>query len=81
MSLDEPLDYPFDEIVAHVEELRRTRPGIRCYQKYTCAGCGARLGIGEPFKFYTQGACDKCDAVTNIRQQGCNFLIVMEVVP
>lgn len=75
------LDHPFDEVVAQVESLRRTRPGIKCYQKFTCAGCGNRLTIDEPFRFYTQGTCDNCPAVTDIRAQGCNYLIVMEVRP
>lgn len=73
-------DYPFDEVVAAVTRLRRDRPEAECYQKFTCAGCGNRLTIDEPYRFYTQGTCDKCDAVTDIEKQGCNYLIVMKGV-
>lgn len=77
--MNESLDHPFAEVVAQVEHLRRTRPGVLCYQKFTCAGCGNRLGIEEPYRFYTQGTCDECDAITNIEKQGCNYILVMTV--
>lgn len=72
------LDFPFDEIVATVTELK-AKGGFLAFQKFTCVGCGNRLTMEEPFKFYTEGTCDNCDAVTNIKQQGCNYLLIMEV--
>lgn len=71
---DKPKDHPFDEVIAEVE--RQIAMGRICYQKFTCAGCGARLTIEEPNKFHTLGTCDKCPAVTDIKKQGCNYMLV-----
>lgn len=73
---DEQLDFPFDEVVKKVQELK-ARGGFVAFQKFTCAGCGNRLTIDEPFKFYTEGTCDNCPAVTDIVQQGCNYMLVV----
>lgn len=72
----EPLDGPFDEVVANANRL--CLQGHAVYQKFTCAGCGQRLTIEEPCVFHTVGTCDQCPAVTDIRAQGCNFLLVMK---
>jgi hypothetical protein len=70
-------DYPFDEVAAAAEKLANA--GHKIHQKFTCAGCGQRLTIEEPNVFYTEGTCDQCPAVTNIREQGCNYLIYMRL--
>jgi len=70
------LDHPFDTIIASATE--QIEAGATVYQKFTCAGCGNRLGMGEPNVFHTKGSCDKCDAITDIRKQGCNFMAVFE---
>ena len=69
-------DYPLVEVAERVERIRTTQPGTDCYQKFTCAGCGARLTIDEPYRFYASGTCDQCGTVTDIAAQGCNFLYV-----
>jgi hypothetical protein len=66
-------NHPFHEVAENMR--RKAQDGWNVYQKFTCAGCGARLTIDEPNKMYTQGTCDKCDAVTNIEEDGCNFLM------
>jgi len=71
-------DYPFDKVAKKAVKLLKQHPNLLIHQKYTCAGCGARLGIDEPNVFYETGTCDKCDAVTNIRKQGCNYMIHMK---
>jgi hypothetical protein len=72
--MSERLDHPFEEVVASA--IATMQEGANVYQKYTCSGCGNRLGMEEPNKFYTLGTCDKCDAVTDIRKRGCNFMAV-----
>ena len=74
-----PRDFPFYEVVAAAE--RYMQAGHDVHQKFTCVGCGARLGIDTPNVFHKLGTCDKCPAVTNIERQGCNYLIHMKVSP
>jgi hypothetical protein len=70
-------DYPFADVVVKAEAIADA--GHECFQKFTCAGCGARLTIDEPNAFHETGTCDKCDVVTDIRKQGCNFLVHMRL--
>ena len=70
-------DFPFEEICAAAAEL--TADGWDVHQKYTCAGCGQRLTMEEPGKFFETGSCDKCPAVTDIRKQGCNYTLIGKI--
>jgi predicted RNA-binding Zn-ribbon protein involved in translation (DUF1610 family) len=70
-----PLDHPLEEVVKEAE--RVASQGGQVYQKFTCANCGARLTIGEVNKFYTEGSCDQCGHVTNLREAGCNMLVIL----
>jgi len=67
------LDYPFDEVATSI--IRLSKEGHYCYQKFTCVGCGQRLTMDIPNVIYEEGTCDKCNAVTNIKQHGCNFML------
>jgi hypothetical protein len=49
--------------------------GWTVYQKFTCENCGQRLTIHEPNVFYAAGTCDKCNHVTDIAKNGCNYLL------
>jgi hypothetical protein len=73
------VDHPFYEVVWSVA--RMNAAGGTCYQKFTCDGCGNRLTMDVPNKMYTEGACDNCDTITNIEKKGCNFLLIMGMVP
>jgi hypothetical protein len=68
-------DFPFEDVVASA--VAQMKKGHFVYQKFTCAGCGQRLTIDQPNIFFETGTCDKCPAVTNIKAQGCNFLVHM----
>lgn len=70
-------DFPFADVIKKAEEL--ASKGADVYQKFTCAGCGQRLGMEEPNHFYETGTCDKCNTVTNIREQGCNYMVHMRL--
>jgi hypothetical protein len=67
-------NYPFDECAAGAQEVT-LRGGI-IFQKFTCSGCGNRLTMDVPNKFFTRGTCDQCGTETNIQETGCNFLAV-----
>lgn len=72
------LDYPFDEVTKTAQDYIAL--GAQVFQKFTCAGCGARQTIDEPNRFYTSGKCQECGHVTDIRKQGCNYLLVHQGV-
>jgi rRNA maturation protein Nop10 len=73
MSGIEYHDFPFYEVAEKAGEL--VRAGADVYQKFTCQQCGNRLTMDVPNKFYKEGTCDNCGAITNIEKQGCNYLI------
>ena len=71
------IDFPFYEATRTAEQL--TNQGHDVYQKYSCAGCGQRLTMEIPNIFYKSGTCDKCDTVTDIEKQGCNYMVHMRI--
>jgi hypothetical protein len=71
----EYFDFPFDQVCKRAREL--TRQGMEVYQKFSCAGCGQRLGMETPGVFYEEGSCDQCNTVTKIKQRGCNYMVRM----
>lgn len=77
-------DFPFAKITAAA--LAHAREGKLVFQKWTCAGCGARL-YGKPGHWFTEGRCDEvdgkmgCGTITNIAKQGCNFGLVVGLTP
>lgn len=79
MSDEKVVDFPWDEVVVKAVELARR--GVHVYQKYTCAGCGNRLTIETPNRFYETGTCDQCPAVTDIKKQGCNYMLYFGPTP
>jgi len=70
-----PEDHPWDVIIANVAA--HIKNGHICYQKWTCAGCKQRLGSEDPNVFTELGRCEHCGHVTNIKEQGCNYLLMM----
>lgn len=72
-------DFPFDKVVERA--IRHIENGANVYQKFTCAGCGHRLTMDTPNKFFETGTCDRCPAVTDIRKRGCNFLLHYGAAP
>jgi hypothetical protein len=77
-------DFPFTEAFEQAQGHRRV--GSLIYQKWTCAGCGARLS-GEPNHWTTQGRCDEvegskgCGHITDLVKSGCNFAVIMTLGP
>lgn len=66
------LDFPFEEVVRSAEQ--KIEEGYTIFQKFTCVGCGQRLAMDVPNTFYETGGCDKCNVITNIKHNGCNYL-------
>lgn len=72
--MSETLNHPWDEVLELAEELATEGHGL--YQKFTCGRCGQRLTIEQANTFYTHGRCSECGHVTNIKDTGCNYLLV-----
>jgi hypothetical protein len=70
-------NYSFDEVVRGANE--KIAQGMDVYQKFTCSGCGSRLTMEEPNVFSESGACDKCPAITDIKKDGCNYLVITRI--
>jgi len=73
------ISYPFDEVLKQANDAIE-RGGV-AYQQFTCAGCDNKLTMDVPDTFYTKGQCDKCGHITDLKEQGCNLMIVFGTVP
>lgn len=70
-------DHPLSEVLKTATTL--CQRGANVFQKFTCSKCGERLTMEEPNKFWEYGTCDKCGTVTNIKAQGCNYMLEMRL--
>ena len=85
--------YPIEDCIAQVEKLRHgklpeyvretlgSRPiKVVVYQQFICAHCGVKQTMDKPDAFHASGICEECDAVTDIRKNGCNYMVHFEAV-
>lgn len=70
-----PQDIPFMEAANQAEYVIRL--GGTIHQKFTCGSCGSRQTIDQENRFYTHGKCEECEAVTDLRQKGCGFMVIL----
>jgi hypothetical protein len=68
-------DFPFAAVVRKATTI--IEMGHEVHQKFTCDGCGTRLTIAEPNIFHEFGTCDKCPVTTDIKRNGCNYMVVL----
>lgn len=71
-------DFPFDECAREAQKLADSGK-VRVHQKFTCEKCGSRQTMAEHNIFYSEGACEECGHVTNIRKRGCNYMTITEM--
>lgn len=71
---EEYINGPFYEVAEAAEKVAAA--GGLTFQKFSCTKCSARLTMSEPNKFYKQGTCDQCGALTDIEADGCNFMVI-----
>jgi len=67
-------DYPFADVYKTADDM--IRKGWTVYQKFTCEQCKTRQTIDVPNTFYTEGSCEECKHITDLRKAGCNLLIM-----
>lgn len=67
--------YPFYSCVKKAEKLMAE--GAEVYQQFNCAHCGIKQTMDVPDVFYKTGRCEECDQITNIEQDGCNYMLTL----
>ena len=67
-------NHPFADVCESAEQ--RIREGHTVFQKFTCGNCGVRQTIDVPNTFYLYGRCEECNHVTDLRESGCNYLLM-----
>lgn len=77
--MTEYTDHPFYEVVAKADEL--IAAGATVWFKFTCANCGSRQTFDVPNTAYKSGRCEECDHVTNVEEQGMNYLLHFGQLP
>ena len=65
--------HPWDEVIAAADDL--IGKGIDCYQQFNCEHCGTKQTMDRPNSFHEIGICQECEKATNIRRNGCNYMI------
>lgn len=69
--------YPFDEVAENTRS--KMKGGATIHQQFNCCKCGVKQTIEEKNKFFTSGKCQECGHVTDIKKNGCNFMMIYEV--
>lgn len=69
---------PWLEVLRNAQELleRSTGP-VEVFQQWQCVHCGEQQTMSMPNMFYEHGRCELCDHMTNIKQDGHGFAIVV----
>jgi len=53
-------------------------PHMPCvHQQFSCARCGSKQTMDTPNVFYTGGRCEECGTETDIRADGCNYMVIL----
>lgn len=74
ITIRDPRNGPFEEVVARADRL--VAAGATVYFKFTCSNCGSRQTFDKPNSIYVEGICEECKATTDLRKDGCGFLLV-----
>lgn len=65
--------HPFDECVKAA--IPYMESGARVYQQFNCAGCGRKQTMSLPNTFFEKGICEECKHETDIKHDGCNYML------
>ena len=67
--------HPWGEVIEQAK--RYMTEGFTIYQQFNCAHCGAKQTMEAPNTFHMLGRCEECGEITNIRQRGCNYMLMI----
>ena len=66
--------HPFGAVIKQAEET--IAKGGTVYQQWNCSACGVKQTMESANTFHKLGKCEECEAVTDIKRDGCNFMAV-----
>ena len=66
--------YPFDECAKQAAHYVNVM-GAELHQQFNCSGCGVKQTMEVPNKMFTTGKCEECGHITDIRRDGCNYML------
>jgi hypothetical protein len=66
--------HPFDECLMAADEV--IRKGGTVYQQFNCSSCGTKQTMDDANVFHKLGRCEECEAITDIKHEGCNYMVV-----
>jgi hypothetical protein len=67
-------DYPITACIETVKPF--VEAGCHFHQKWTCIHCDTRQTMAERDQFYATGQCEECGHITDLRDRGCNYLLI-----
>ena len=67
--------HTFYEVAANAE--RKSREGWTTFQQFNCAECNTKQTMPDANVFHKKGRCERCNGITDIGKDGCNFMAVM----
>ena len=70
--------HPWDDCVKALQD-RIKDPGTHFLQQFNCAGCGAKQTMDDLDVLYETGTCQECGHLTNIKQNGMNYMLMFGV--
>lgn len=68
------IDECLDKLMPYLE-----RGAANFWMKFTCANCWSRQTCEEPNKFFEIAKCGRCGHFTDIKKDGCNYLLHLKV--
>jgi hypothetical protein len=67
--------HPFDQCVAAADTIMQRGGNVDIYQQWNCEHCGAKQTMENPNQFHISGICEECGKETDIKKNGCNYMI------
>jgi hypothetical protein len=68
--------HPFDIVSANARAC--VKGGWTIYQQWNCAHCGVKQTMPDANKFFERGLCEECGKETDIKRDGCNFMLEID---
>jgi hypothetical protein len=66
--------HPFYDVVDNAIGNVHLKQGGTVFQQWLCHHCGVKQTMGLENQFYKKGKCEECGEITDIEQDGCNFM-------
>lgn len=66
--------YPIAECRRKADRI--IKDGGTIFQQFMCANCGEKNTVDKKNTFYATGKCEDCGHVTNLVNEGCNYMAI-----